>query len=152
MTRLAGHYVCMSDESTPPRGRLREYVAEEIRVILARKKMSGAELGRRAGIKQSSMSRRLTGETAFDMDDIEAIAAVLEVSVADLLPKTVEAGGSLRQAYESATRSVDPLKARQVGGGPFSGGRRDSTRPDSSVPATRRRPQIISTPRRPKAA
>jgi transcriptional regulator with XRE-family HTH domain len=142
----------MSDESTPPRGRLREYVAEEIRVILARKKMSGVELGRRAGIKQSSMSRRLTGQTAFDMDEIEAIAAVLEVSVADLLPKTVEAGGSLRRPYEYATRSVDPLKARPISGGPFSGGRRDSTRPDSSVPATRRRPQIVSTPRRPKAA
>lgn len=142
----------MSDEPTPPRGRLREYVAEEIRVILARKKMSGAELGRRAGIKQSSMSRRLTGETAFDMDDIEAIAAVLEVSVAELLPKAVGAGSSLKQAYESATRSADPLKARPVSGGPFSGVRRDSTRPGSSVPATRRRPQVVSTSRRPKSA
>ncbi|GGK89547.1 hypothetical protein GCM10012284_24340 [Mangrovihabitans endophyticus] len=70
------------------RGRLREHVAEEIRVLLARKRMSGSELARRTGIKQSTMSRRMTGETAFDMDDLEAIAAVLEVEVADLLPKT----------------------------------------------------------------
>lgn len=152
MTRQAGHYVCMSDEQMPPRGRLREYVAEEIRVLLTRKRMSGAELGRRTGIKQSSISRRLTGETAFDMDDLEAIAAVLEVSVADLLPKTVGVGGSLKDGYVPATRSVDPLKARPISGGPFSGGRRDSARPVSSVPAARRRPQVVSTQRRPKAA
>lgn len=59
---------------------------------------------------------------------------------------------SLRQPYDSVTRSVDPLAARPASGGPFSGGRRDSTRPGSSVPASRRRPQIVSTPRRPKAA
>jgi hypothetical protein len=59
---------------------------------------------------------------------------------------------SLRQAYVPTTRSVDPLKARPVSSGPFSGGRRDSTRPTSSVPATRRRPQVVSTQRRPKAA
>lgn len=66
LTRSAGHAVGMGDEEMPTRGRLREYVAEEIRVLLARKRMSGIELGRRAGMKQSTISRRLTGETAFD--------------------------------------------------------------------------------------
>lgn len=82
----------MSDERTPTRGRLREHVAEEIRVILARKRMSGAELARRTGIKQSTISRRMTGETAFDMDDLEIIAEVLEVDVADLMPRMARAG------------------------------------------------------------
>lgn len=78
---------------TPPRGRLREHVAEEIRVLLARKRISAAELARRTGIKQSTMSRRMTGETAFDMDDIEAIAAALDVTVQDLMPAPQAARG-----------------------------------------------------------
>ncbi|MFC7275274.1 helix-turn-helix domain-containing protein [Paractinoplanes rhizophilus] len=76
----------MSEQTTPPRRRLREHVAEELRVVLARRKMSGAELARRTGIKQSTMSRRMTGETAFDMDDLEAIASVLDIHVGDLFP------------------------------------------------------------------
>ena len=82
----------MSDERTPPRGRLREHAAEEIRVILARKRMSAAELARRTGIKQSTMARRMTGETAFDLDDLEVIADVLGVDVADLLPRRISVG------------------------------------------------------------
>lgn len=131
---------------------LRERVAEEVRALMARKMMTGAELATAIGRSPMYVSRRVRGEVAFDLDDMQRLAEVFGIEVGALLPKGVEAGGSLRQAYESATRSVDPLKARQVGGGPFSGGRRDSTRPDSSVPATRRRPQIVSTPRRPKAA
>lgn len=131
---------------------LRERVAEEVRALMARKMMTGAELATAIGRSPMYVSRRVRGEVAFDLDDMQRLAEVFGIEVGALLPKGVEAGGSLRQPYESATRSVDPLKARQVGGGPFSGGRRDSTRPDSSVPATRRRPQIVSTPRRPKAA
>ncbi len=82
----------MSDE-TSPRGRLREHVAEEIRVLLARRKMSAAELARRTGMKQSTLARRMTGETAFDMDDLEVIAEVLTVDVQDLLPPAKAAAG-----------------------------------------------------------
>jgi transcriptional regulator with XRE-family HTH domain len=82
----------MSDERTPRRGRLREFVAEEIRVLLARQRISAAELARRTGIKQSTISRRMTGETAFDMDDLEVIARALGVQVQDLLPARTAAG------------------------------------------------------------
>lgn len=47
--------------------------------------MSAAELARRTGIKQSTMSRRMTGETAFDLDDLEVIAATLGIKVRDLI-------------------------------------------------------------------
>jgi transcriptional regulator with XRE-family HTH domain len=82
----------MSDEATPPRGRLREHVAEEIRVLLARRKMSANQLAQLTGIKQSSLSRRMTGETAFDMDDLELIADALGVAVTDLMPQHVGTG------------------------------------------------------------
>ncbi len=74
------------------RGRLRERTAEEIRALLARRRISAAELARRTGMKQSTLARRMTGETAFDLDDLEVIAEVLGVEVTDLLPASVRAG------------------------------------------------------------
>lgn len=76
----------MNDTAIAVRGRLRERTAEEIRALLARRRISAAELARRTGLKQSTLARRMTGETAFDVDDLELIAEVLGVSVADLLP------------------------------------------------------------------
>lgn len=75
----------MSDPDARPKPRLRQQAAEEIRVILARRRMSASELARRTGLKQPYMSRRMTGETAFDLDDLEVIAAALGVTVAELL-------------------------------------------------------------------
>lgn len=69
---------------------MRQRVAEEIRVLLARRRMSGSELARQIGASQPYVSRRLTGEIAFDVDDLEKIAAALDVQPSDLLiPKTV---------------------------------------------------------------
>lgn len=67
--------------------KLHEYVAEEIRALLARKRMSATSLARTLQVSQTYVWRRLTGETAFDLSDLEKIAAVLEVEVADLLPR-----------------------------------------------------------------
>jgi transcriptional regulator with XRE-family HTH domain len=83
----------MSDMAMAVRGSLRERTAEEIRVLLARRRMSAAELARRTGMKQSTMARRMTGETAFDLDDLEAIANVLGVAVIDLLPGAAQGAG-----------------------------------------------------------
>lgn len=69
---------------------MRELVAEEIRALLGRRKMSGSELARRMGVSQKYMSRRITGETAFDVDDLYAIAQMLGVDVAGLLPRPAE--------------------------------------------------------------
>lgn len=89
MTRLAGHAVAMSETGTVRRGQLREGTAEEIRVLLARRRISAAELARRAGMKQSTLARRMTGEIAFDLDDLEVIADVLGVTILDLLPSAM---------------------------------------------------------------
>lgn len=139
----------MSDERTPPRGRLREHVAEEIRVLLARKRISAAELARRTGIKQSTMSRRMTGETAFDMDDLELIAEALEVEVTDLMPKRVTAGGDPKLGSGPIVRSAALGREPHVAPRPFSQARRDSSRPVSAVPANRRRPATVRSSGRP---
>ncbi|MEV4271978.1 helix-turn-helix domain-containing protein [Micromonospora aurantiaca (nom. illeg.)] len=71
---------------TGTRERLRHQVAEEIRAQLGRKQMSGAKLARAIDQSEMYVSRRLRGETAFDLDDLERIADVLGVTVTDLMP------------------------------------------------------------------
>lgn len=76
----------MSDNST---GRVREMVAEEVRVLLARRRLSASELARQIGVTQPYISRRLTGDTPFDVDDLERIADALDVPISDLMPAKV---------------------------------------------------------------
>jgi len=66
--------------------RLSDQVAEEIRVLLVRRRRSASDLARQIGMTQPYLSRRLTGEVALDLDDLQRIAGALEVDVRDLLP------------------------------------------------------------------
>lgn len=72
---------------------LRERVAEELRALLARRKVTPTELGRKLGRSQTWVWRRLEGEVAFDLNDLEAIADVLGVAVAELFPPDVRRAG-----------------------------------------------------------
>jgi len=74
---------------------LNERVAEEIRVLLARRNITASELARRIGMTQRSMSRRITGEKAIDVDDLGRIAEALDVPIADLLPQGVSRKSNL---------------------------------------------------------
>jgi transcriptional regulator with XRE-family HTH domain len=126
----------MSDEATPPRGRLREHVAEEIRVLLARRKMSATQLARLTGLKQSSLSRRMTGETAFDMDDLELIADVLGVSITDLMPQRVEAARDAKRGLPPVSRLAAPDTTPA----------RATHRPSQRTSRTQRRPVGVRSP------
>jgi transcriptional regulator with XRE-family HTH domain len=98
-------------------------MAEEIRVLLARRQMTATELARLAGLKQPYISRRMTGEIAFDMDDLELIAPVLGVRVAELLTMVEEQGGSDIDRYHGVpVRSI---------------GRSSGTRPRDTRPSNR---------------
>lgn len=74
----------MTQASTTP---LRAAAAEEVRVWMARRKISGVRLAAMIGRTQPYLSRRLTGEVAFDLDDLEAIATALGIQPAQLLPR-----------------------------------------------------------------
>lgn len=65
-------------------GPLREQVAEEVRALMARRRISGVQIAKRIGRSQTYIWRRLSGETAFDLDDLQALAVVLDVEVIDL--------------------------------------------------------------------
>jgi transcriptional regulator with XRE-family HTH domain len=138
----------MSDMAMAVRGRLRERTAEEIRVLLARRRISAAELARRTGMKQSTLARRMTGETAFDLDDLELIAEVLGVTVFDLLPKPVgqlaqitAGGGESTQSYGDEAKVVNPVVADR----PIDN--RPPTRGPDSGPGPRRTSRVARTGR-----
>ncbi len=78
----------MSDQ-TLARIHLREMIAEEIRALMARRRVTGARLGLAIGKSDMYVSRRVRGETAFDVDDLEAIAEFFDVSVVDLMPASI---------------------------------------------------------------
>lgn len=62
------------------------YVAGEIRAHAARKGFSGRQLAFQLGKSQPWMSRRLTGEVPFDVEELDAVAAILGVAPRDLFP------------------------------------------------------------------
>lgn len=60
-------------------------VAAEIARLLAERKMSGRALSRATGIPQKSLSRKLAGLTAFDLDELPVIADTLGVKLSEIL-------------------------------------------------------------------
>jgi transcriptional regulator with XRE-family HTH domain len=68
-----------------------EWVSRTIRGKLAERRISGAELGRRLGWSQASTNRRLNAQTPMTVDDLVAVARVLEVPASSLLPEGVPA-------------------------------------------------------------
>jgi transcriptional regulator with XRE-family HTH domain len=62
------------------------YVAGEIRAHAARKGLSGRQLAFQLGKSQPWMSRRLTGEIPFDVEELDAVAAILNVAPRELFP------------------------------------------------------------------
>ena len=60
-------------------------VAEELRVQMARKRITGRELSRRLHVSAQWISQRTRGVVPMNTDDIEMIAAALGISVLELL-------------------------------------------------------------------
>lgn len=87
---------------------LREQVAEEVRALMARRRISGVELGRRLGKSQAFISRRLVGTTPFDVDDLEALAQIFGVPVTSLFGLNVAGGmtGSTNKSKWITSASV----------------------------------------------
>ena len=61
-------------------------VAEEIRVAMTRRRISGRQLAAQLGMSQTWLASRLNGVTPIDLNDLDRIAGILNVEVADLLP------------------------------------------------------------------
>jgi len=66
----------------------RQAVATEVRVLMARHRINQKQLAEAVGIKQPSLSRRLSGEIAFDIDELAAIARHFGVALSDLVARS----------------------------------------------------------------
>jgi transcriptional regulator with XRE-family HTH domain len=112
-------------------------VAEEIRVMLTRRRISGRELARRLNVSPSWVNYRLTGAQPIDLNDLERISDALGVTVFDLIPRS--AGQSdITPRYDPADAGVDQKRSdrRRPGG---------VSRPPN-VPSGSRRPSLLRQP------
>ena len=94
----------MSDNDAGMRP-LRAAVAEEIQILLLRRKSNPTQLAKRLGWSQSYMSRRIVGDSAFDVDDLERIAAALDVPITELFPRRGQGNVSVGSEPASVTVS-----------------------------------------------
>lgn len=112
---------------------LRARVAEEVRALLARRRMSATELARALGVSQTYVWRRLSAEVAFDLDDLERIAGVLRVRLSDVVPFGDEPppatvpGRPQRRGRESTPRYARSTQTRPRDGRPATKGDHNPT-------------------------
>jgi transcriptional regulator with XRE-family HTH domain len=74
---------------TQPTGRtatLTQLVADEVRVAMTRRRMSGRDLAKKLNVSPSWVSYRLSGRQPIDLNDLLLIARALGVGVHQLLP------------------------------------------------------------------
>jgi transcriptional regulator with XRE-family HTH domain len=104
----------MSDVSDTATRSLHDQVAEEIRVIFVRKKLSQAEVARRLGWSQFYLSHRLTGKTPINVNDLEALADLLGVEPTTFFPQRSLGGGDINLS-KCAQSALDlPLLATRI--------------------------------------
>src|SRR4051812_46510174 len=89
---------------------VRDSVAGEVRAEMSRRKVRVATLSREIGNSTAYWWRRVNGETAFDVDDLGAVANLLGCSIVDFFgrvgptpPGNVAASGPLAQSVEQRT-------------------------------------------------
>lgn len=63
-----------------------EAVAAEVRAEMGRQRLTGRAIARRLGWSDFYISRRLRGEVPFNINELAALAAVLEVPVTAFIP------------------------------------------------------------------
>lgn len=69
---------------------IHQAVAERVRVELAIAQVKPAQLARSLRVSHAYLSRRLTGQTAFDLADLERIAAELKLPISRILAPALD--------------------------------------------------------------
>lgn len=71
-------------------------VAGAIRAEMAWQKRTGVDLARHLEMAQPTISKRLNGETAFDLVEFEKVAQWLGITPADLLARAEREGATVQ--------------------------------------------------------
>lgn len=69
----------------------RQYVAAEVRGLMAKRRVTASELADLTGISPAALSRKLNNKVGFTVDELLRVAAALETDVRTLLPVAVSA-------------------------------------------------------------
>jgi transcriptional regulator with XRE-family HTH domain len=139
----------MSLDMTPPRASsLSDRVAEEIRVVLARRRVRQSQLARELGVSEQWISVRLLGKQPIDLNDLARIAEALGVQVTDLIPRTDGNSPTLRYrtSHERSRKrqtARPPIPRTPVVGRPAHEPHQPNGRPQPDLsPQPLRRPAI----------
>lgn len=108
--RLYSECMKLAQESS---GNVREQVAEEVRVLMARHRVSANRLAVMTGLTQSSMSRRLAGKYPFTVDELEVIADAFGVGIVELFPTSARSDSNRRPGDYIGEASVTDLTAER---------------------------------------
>lgn len=66
-------------------------VGDEVRAMMARRRISQTKLALAMGKSQSSVNRRLRGKQPFDVEELAQVAQILDVPLSTFLPDPVSA-------------------------------------------------------------
>jgi transcriptional regulator with XRE-family HTH domain len=100
----------MSEPDAPRIGPgLNARVAEEVRALMGRRKVSGAELARAIKVPQASLQRRLSGRYPFYVDTLAAIADYLGTPLGDLLDAARYGGDAAMRQLGPAPQPGSPV-------------------------------------------
>lgn len=139
--------------TTPERSAtLTDLVAAEIRAQMGRLNVRQRELARRLGENDQWVSTRVNGRTPINLNELHRFAQALEVGVYDLLPPPERINDRKANLVlpVSPTYPISRSGRHSVSGiSPLGSGRRDSVRPVSAVPASKRRPAPMGPGNRP---
>lgn len=81
----------MPSGSQPAPGPFARALSAEVRSVMARKQISGAQLATRVERSNSYISKRLRADAAFTANDIEAICKALDEDLLSVLAAAVRA-------------------------------------------------------------
>jgi len=93
----------------------RAAVARRILGLMGENRVHQTELATVLGMSQPTLSRRLDAKKAFDVDELDAIAAYFDVPVTDLFPRDKEGQmGSHRELVAAGQRRARPPDPRRL--------------------------------------
>lgn len=98
---------------TGVRGSLSDQIAEEIRAMMARRRVSGRQLAQLLDVSPAWVSYRLTGTQEIGVNDLERIAEALDAEVLDLLPRRLTVSHTARyvRVTEGTSLGIAPSPA-----------------------------------------
>ena len=86
----------------------RQEIAGNVRAILGKHKISQTKLAAYLGMSQAALSRRLSGELAFDTDEILSIAAAFDVPISKFFDGVTPPDQGIRSTiWDAATHLAD---------------------------------------------